>query len=351
MARPLVALLVALLPASALAADTAGRLRISTGAGWDTNAKRDQDSLGHVQDAFFSVVGAVEARATFASAQLFGSYDLGGRKFLFYPSEDVLIQAADAEGSIAVGRFLGVGVRGHARDRRGQNDPRDPNQPRNYTDLDGAAFLQFVPDATLDLEVYAAAHRFIYWPTFAYSFAAPEIGASARYRFDSRHQVVVFGEVGMRRYNGLASLDPAIDDPPPPRQREDTAFLVGAGYVLRGPIPLTLNYSYFDQSSNSFGETLHRHRINATAAFRLPARFFLFANAQIQLSSYPQGFRLSTELVLDEDSENHNSFSLKLVRPISDSVDLEARFGWFQNVLPHFGYHRQLYWVGMTWRR
>lgn len=335
---------------TALCADLKGKLRVSTGAGVDTNARRDADVVGHVSDGLVSFVGEAEGRATFDSWQLSGSYEGGVRKFILYPSEDVLVQSANGEGSIAIGRFAGVGVRGRVRDRRGGD--------RDYSDLAASAFVEFVPDATLDVQVYGTGHRFIYWGTgstndFRYSFAAPEVGATARYRFDKRHSVVVFGELALRNYNGFAEFDPAIPeaDRPPPQRREDSAFSVGAGYALKGPIPLAVTYSYFDQSSNSFGETLRRHRLSATAAFRLPWRFFLFAQAQAQLSSYPEGFRISPELVLDEDAENHNAFSLKLVRPVAEVLDVEARFAWYQNVLPHFAYHRQLYWMGLTWRR
>ena len=339
------------LPALA-AAELEGRARISAGGGVDTNARRDYDGAGAVADGLLSVQGAVEGRATFDSSQLLGSYDIGARRFFVYASEDVVVQMATAEGSFAVGRTMGFGLQGRGRDRRGGE--------RDYTDLAASLFMDFVPDARLDLRAYAGAHRFIYWPVFSYSFAAREAGASVRYRFSRQHAVNAFGELGLRTYNATARLapDPDAEPPPPdepplpPRTREDTAFVIGAGYSYRGPFTFSAVWSYADQSSNSFGETTRRHRLTLSSAFRLPWRLFLLAQLNLQLATYPDGVFLSPEVILEEDAENHNALSLKLARPISGHFDVEVRYAVFQNRLADNGlyYFRQLAYAGLTWR-
>lgn len=343
-------LLIAL-PASALPpVELEGRARVSAGAGVDSNARRDYDQADPKADGLLSLQAAVDGRATFNAAQLLGSYDIGARRFFFYASEDVVVQMASAEGSFAVGRSLGFGLQGRGRDRRGGE--------RDYTDLAASVFMDYVPDARFDLRAWAGAHRFIYWPVFSYSFSAREAGATVRYRFDRRHSVSAFGELGLRTYNANARYRPSPtpplpDEPPLPlRRREDTAFVVGAGYAWRGPFTFSAVWSYADQSSNSFGETARRHRLTLSSAFRLPWRLFLMTQLSLQVATYPDGVFLSPEIILEEDAENHNALSLKLARPISEHFDVEVRYAVFQNRLADNGlyYFRQLAWTGLTWR-
>ncbi|MGA9522966.1 MAG: hypothetical protein WBV82_15975 [Myxococcaceae bacterium] len=353
MARhPTVALTLLLVSAVAHAADLEGRVRLSTGAGIDTNARRDYSQVGAVTDGMLSLTGAAEGQVLFERVQLRGSYDGGLRRFLLHPSEDVLIQAAEAEASVALGRVFGVGVQGRGRDRRGGE--------RDYSDLAGSVFFDFVPDAALSLRAYVGGHRFVYWPVFDYSFAATEFGGSARYRLDKRHSLVAFGELGMRRYNADARPAPALLSLQATTgaeidlgQRLDTAFQVGGGWAWRGPFTLSLTYAWVDQASNSFGETSRRHRLTGTAGFRLPWKVYFFAQLTAQFTHFPDGVYLSPEVEnLSEDSENHNSASVRFVRPVSKDIDVELRYALYQNRLPENGldYLRQVGWIGLTWR-
>lgn len=336
--------LCAMLAWPAQAAELDGKARVTVGGGVDTNATRDYEQAGTTPDLFGAVIAAMEGSVTFEAAQLVGSYDGGARKFTFIPSIDVLVQAADGEASVALGRFIGLGVQARGRDRRGGE--------RDYTDLAAHAFLDFVPDATLSVRAYGGAHRFLYWPVFSYSFRAAEFGATGRYRLNRNHSVLLFGEAGLRTYSATARGIPNDPEPPPPRPRSDNVFSVGAGYAYRGPFQLSLTYAYLDQASNSYGETTRRHRLTATGGVRLPWQLFLLAQGSLQLSSYPDGIFLSPQVILEEDAENHNSISLKLARPISEHFDVELRWALYANRLPenHLDYRRQLGWAGVTWR-
>jgi hypothetical protein len=289
------------------------------------------------------VVGSVDGRARFERFQLSGNYDLGARNFLQYATEDVLIQSANAQGSTVLGRHLGVGIEGRARDRRGGQ--------RDYSDLAAMAYLEFVPDEKVDIRVHAGAHRFVYWPVFQYSFGATEAGGVARYRFDRRHSAFAFGDLGLRRYNDLARSRFVIE-PTAGRDRADTFLMAGAGYSYRGPFALTVSYSLADQSSNSFGESSVRHRLAATGGFRLPWKLTLLCQVALQLTRFPDGVFLSPEVILAEDDENHNSVSMELVLPLTEKIDVEIRYALFQNFLPEndLSYFRQITWAGLSWR-
>ena len=336
--------LCVLISLPAWSADWGGKARLSAGAGFDTNVRRDYQQVGTAADLMATVVGSVEGSGAGDRWQLSGAYDGGVRGFLFYPREDVLVQALDAEASWLLGRYVGVGTMGRARDRRGGE--------RDYTDLGAQAFVDFVPDPQLDVRAWGGGHRFVYWPVFAYSFRASEFGATAKYRLDRRHSLLAFGEAGFRTYNANARDVPNDPTPSAPHPREDSVFNVGAGYAYRGPFAVTVTYAYQDQESNSYGETTRRHRLTATGGVKLPWKLFLFVQASLQLSEYPDGINQSPEVILDEDAENHNSLSLKLARPLSEHFDVEARWALYQNRLPgnHLDYLRQIGWLGITWR-
>ncbi len=345
------ALVFALASAPAAAAELGGQLRLSVNAGVDTNARRDFDQAegeaegnrrGAEPDMVASVVAATEGVLQAERARVTGSYDLGIRKFMRLPLEDVFIQSAQLEASVALGSIFGAGITGRVKDRRGGS--------RDYSDLAGAAFLELVPDAKVSLRFQGGGHRFLFPSSIPYSFKATELALTARYRFDKRHALFAFGDMGFRAYQAAAIVAELPDGEQAPR-RTDALITGGAGYSFRGPFALTFTYAYTEQVSNSLGSTSMRHRLTLTGGMRLPWQVTALAQGTLQLSRYPVDYP-SDELLLLDDDENHNAVSLKLVRPISEHIDVEVRYALYQNRLPNEGltYLRQVAWVGMGWR-
>ncbi len=326
-----------------------GSLRLSAGTLLDGNAPRDfSDGQVPAQaDLGLHLLGSAAGRYTAERYQLQGRYDLGGRLYLLrYPSESTLIQAASLEASHAVGRTLGVGVEARAKDRRGG--------ARAYSDLGASAFVEYVPDLRLDVRLRAGAHRFVYRPDRTADFGGPELSFTGRYRFDRRHSATLSGEWGRRRYGVVAERAPAPNVPvgPTPFRRVDGMLTAGVGYAYRGPVALGVGYAFQELASNSYGETVLRHRLSATAGVRLPLRLTLLAQGALVFSRYPDGVFLSPEIILTEDDEAQNSLSLRLVRPLSASVDLELSAGVHGTRLPRndLDYGRQVAALGLTWR-
>jgi hypothetical protein len=278
-------------------------------------------------------------------AQAFGAYDVGFRKFFNLSSEDILVQSAIAEASLALGKKWSVGVQGRGKDRRGGE--------RSYTDLVGAAFVELNVVDPLDIRVLVGAHRFLYRAFFPYSFSAPELGLRARYRFDKHHSVYALGEIGLRNYNAIAQPYPDLLLPLGQVQRKDDAYVASVEYRYRGPFTVSATYSYANLASNSFGESIRRHRVAATTGFRLPWKLTLLLEGSLQFTEYPDKVYGSPDIVLVND-ENLNSVSFKLVRPLDDHVDLELQFAWYQAKLPGrdmtFTYVRAVGGIGLTWR-
>ncbi|MCP3103550.1 hypothetical protein LZ198_32170 [Myxococcus sp. K15C18031901] len=346
--RPPLPLLLALLLAArgASAVEWEGTLKGTARLMVDTNAPRDfvdTSNRAPGADTALSVLGSAEGRATFERTQVVGRYELGARKYLDFADEDTLIQAGALEGSLALGTEFGVGVEGHAKDRRGGS--------RDYSDLGTSVFAEYAPDVRLALRLRAGARRFVYRPDATANFGGPELGVLGRYRFDRRHSLSLFGDFGTRRFGIEARARPGALGSRVGR-REDGALTAGVTYAYRGPVSLGLTYSYQESSSNSFGETLLRHRVTGNAGVRLPWRVTLLAQGSLGFTRYPDGIFLSPEIILVEEDEGQNSLSLKLARPVSDHVDLEVTWGLWSTRLPRndLSYTRQVFGVGFTWR-
>lgn len=316
----------------------------------DTNAPRefsDRLTPAPTRDIAISLLGSAEGRGTFDRSQVVGRYELGARKYLRYVEEDTLVQSGALEASYALGTALGIGLEGHAKDRRGGS--------RSYSDLGTTAFLEYAPDVRLALRVRAGARRFVYRPDPTANFGGAEAGVLGRYRFNRRHSLSVFGDWNARRHGTAPRARPPGTGGSPgvlPGRRQDGALTAGASYAYRGPLALGLSYAFQEISSNSYGETLWRHRLSANAGIRLPWRVTLLAQGSLGLTGYPDGIYLSPEIILLEEDEGQNSLSLKLARPLTESLDVEVSWGVWSTRLPRnaLTYTRQVFSTGLTWR-
>lgn len=321
-------LLVCLVPGWASAIELKGGSRLWLGPGLDTNARRDfvTSASSPQLDGFLYGLGTLQGSIEGERFRLSAVYDVAARKFFSLPTEDTIVNSVIGEFSYGVSKNFTLGLFGTARDRRGAE--------RDYTSLQGQGVVDFHPTGNVDVRLKFGATRFLFWPRFAYSFSGPVGDLSARYRFDRRHSLSLFGNFNARTYN--ANVNPRPDDeaPLPPVRRFDPFFTVGVGYTYRGPFHFTIGYTYLDQTSNSYGETLRRHRLSATAGFRLPAQFTLLATGALQLSTFPDGIFLSPDLQVVEDDENSSTLTLKVVRPVSAHVELDLRYALYFNLLP-----------------
>lgn len=340
-------LVLVLAATRATAADFVGRARVWLGPALDTNAPRDfvSPGVGTQADLFLFGLGQLEGSVRVGERlRAQGSYDVSGRKFILLPREDTLVQAAQLEATVAFARFFAFGLLGRARDRRGAE--------RDYTDLQGGALLDFLPSAQVDVRVQVSAHRFWFYNRPEYGFLGPDGSLTARYRFERRHAVSLFGAYGPRRYDGDARARPLPEgtEPPPAVRRQDVTFGAGVGYTYRGPLHLSLSYAYFDQSSNSWGESLKRHRLSVTGGFSLPWRLTLLASVTWQPSVFPEGVFLSPELTVLEEDENVSSLTVKVVRPLGKVVDLDLRYAGYLGFLPSsaFTYLRHVVSLGVA---
>ncbi len=328
-------------------ADFRGRARLWVGPGFDSNARREfvSSRIATEPDAFFFGLAQLDGQLVFGERfRIVGAYDVAGRKFVTQPTEDTIVQSAQLEATVAFLKYFQFGLSGRARDRRGAE--------RDYTDLQGGAVLDFLPSAQVDVRASIAAHRFILWNRFAYSFWGPDGSLTARYRFDRHHSLSAFGSYNPRTYNANALNRPGPEgtDPNTGVPRFDPVFGAGLSYTYRGPFHVTVGYSYFDQTSNSFGESVKRHRVSATGGFRLPWQIMVLASITWQPSVFPDGVYLNPELTIVEEDENVSSLTLKVVRPLNKWLDLDLRYAGYLGFYPQndFVYFRHVVSLGLA---
>ncbi len=317
------------------------------GPGIDSNARREFVSadVATLPDGFLFGLGQLEGVLTFADRfRVAGAYDIAARKFITLPSEDTVVQSAQLEGTVAFANYFAVGIAGNTRDRRGAL--------RDYTDLQGGAVLDFFPDPKVELRAAFNAHRFLFYNRFAYSFWGPDGWLSARYRFDRRHSVSVMGGFNPRTYNSDARVRPGPEgtEAPPAVVRQDAVFSASVSYSYRGPFHFSLSYGYYDQTSNSFGETIRRHRVSATGGFRLPWKLTILGSITWQPSLFPDGVYLAPDLTVVEDDETVSSATLKIVRPLTSWLDIDLRYAGYLGIFPDnaFLYLRHVGSVGLS---
>ncbi|MFT3710730.1 MAG: hypothetical protein QM817_24160 [Archangium sp.] len=343
-----VALTALLLTAlSAEAVDFKGRVRLWAGPGVDTNAKREFVSSGVATqpDGFLFGLLQLDGQLTLAErVRIVGGYDVAARKFLRLDTEDTIVQSAFLESTVTFLDMFALGVSGRARDRRGAD--------RDYTDLQGGAVIDFFPTANVDVRAQLMAHRFLFYKRFAYSFYGPDGMLTARYRFDRHHSISAFGSFNARTYNGHRFDAPGPEGIPgeTDETRSDSVFGAGLSYTYRGPFHFTFAYSYFDQDSNSFGESVKRHRLSATAGFVLPWKLTLLGSLTWQPSIFPDGVYLNPDLTIVEDDENVSSLTIKLVRPLTQWFDLDLRYAGYLGIYPQnkFLYLRHVISLGLS---
>lgn len=345
--RARLAAVVFLLSATAGAVDLGGRARVSVNAGIDTNPRRDfvsPDAGGTPSDGVLQGVANLSGYLAGERGTLGAAYDLGARKFVLLSSEDTVVQSVQLDGNLWLPGGFALGVTARGRDRRGAS--------RDYTDLAAEGTLEFAPDAQLDLRLRGSAHRFIFWSGFRSSFYAPEAGLSVRYRINKRHSFTVVGDLSFRTFNADAYPNPETMPVPDAMVRKDFFAVVSAAYTYRGPVNVTLSYSYLDSSSNSYGESYRQHRVGLLFGAALPWELNLLVNANLRFAQYPDGVFLSPELIVLEEDENQTSGVIKLVRPIGEHFDVEVRYGLYYGRLPKndFVYLRHVASIGASVR-
>jgi hypothetical protein len=145
--------------------------------------------------------------------------------------------------------------------------------------------------------------------------------------------------------------------PPTSLIRRDRYQRASVELTWTGEIVATAGYQLTVIDSNSFGQSLVRHRITSSVTAELADQLFGTATATLQIDQYPDGALVETDLARQEftnlEDENRSSLQVLIARKLSASWSLEARGAVWRD----FGntgagsFRRELVYAGVMFSR
>lgn len=150
-------------------------------------------------------------------------------------------------------------------------------------------------------------------------------------------ELAAFAGFEAREYNSTALVNACPPDAAPSdscsagtsRPRRDRSQRIGVEITYTGRIVATLGYQLTVVDSNSFGQSLIRHRTTISGTRSLPWGLFGTALAILQIDQFSDGLVVKRDLQNSEftslDDENRSSLQLRLGKAMSASWSIETR--------------------------
>jgi hypothetical protein len=169
-----------------------------------------------------------------------------------------------------------------------------------------------------------------------------------------------------RGYDGVALIDDcAPNKPPDPScsantdiQRRDRYQRAGVELTWVGRQVAAIGYQLALIDSNSFGQSLARHRISASATVPASKRVFITLLTILQLDQYLDGLvvrrDLQTRDFTNVEDENRSSIQVRVGRKLSADWSLEGRAAIWRNLSSadmELDFHRELLYLGLVYGR
>ena len=167
-----------------------------------------------------------------------------------------------------------------------------------------------------------------------------------------------------RAYTGLAFVnacppgappDPGCSSPTPSLARRDRFQRVGIEATWVGKQVAEIGYQLIVIDSNSFGQSLVRHRATASITSGLPWELYGTLLAILQIDRYVDGLVVGDIQLRDFaniENENSSSLQLRIARKLSASWSLETRAAIWRNIgstTMDLKYERELIYGGIVY--
>jgi hypothetical protein len=136
--------------------------------------------------------------------------------------------------------------------------------------------------------------------------------------------------------------------------RRDKFAHVGADLTFVGRQIFSIGYQLGYDDSNSYGQSLIRNRVTASATAELPWHLFGTLLGTLQIDDYPDGLvvlNAANDQVRNLEDESRSSLQLRLARHLNDEWSVELRAAIWRNVGNSDGdeYHRTLISLGVVY--
>jgi len=320
---------------------------METGAEADTNVERVETVAGAMTERIAAPVGRVGARFEHKGQALGGTYALGASALARLVasgqarSENVMLYAGEARWLHPIeSRPVAAGLSITAADALAITGGTGA---RTFLNLgaDGLLVLGNGEDRSLTLAF--GGRDFSYKPSHAFDWQ----GMAA----NARLYVVLWQTSGKTRTLELTTTfgfeertyaSNALSDVCQPGASPDPRCYDGTSLTRRdryqrasfeldwvGAIAATVGYQLTVIDSNSYGQSLVRHRIMTSGTVELADKLFGTATATLQIDQYPDGVLFEKNIQHQEftnlEDENRSSLQLRIARALSAAWSLEAR--------------------------
>jgi hypothetical protein len=360
------AVVLGALVATAAHADPEWTLQLEAGSELDTNVHRTATDTAPALTAVDGRIGArLGLRARPGADGVLGLQAVAAAKAFVgadASTEDVAMVAADARYDLALGD-LAPGLRlsyYDADDEGGSGLAVRTN--------DAAAALTLRTDGPI-LGASAGYRYFAYKPDASFDFRGGHIGVTAAQRLRPgdatwRLDATLAYSAGLRGYDA-----PALANVCAPSTQVTPSCLVATGFarsdlfhdaaievVYTGGVILGARYGLQLNDSNSFGQSLVRHRLELSVTADLVLGLVLTAKGVLQLDQYLDALLLGGDVgtFVSVEDEARNGVILHLTRELDDAWLVEARYAFYANAFASqaVAYQRQTAYLGVVyaWR-
>jgi hypothetical protein len=237
---------------------------------------------------------------------------------------------------------------------------------RNFQSADGRAAVVLAGPGDHRVTAHAGLRRFRYKPNDLFDWTADHYGlryAANLWSGDSEGEAdasavgVTFDYRIERRDYASAVLTDACDPPCPDPAigRVDLFHAASAEASYTGDRVYSLRYELQVVDSNSYGQSLVRHRVEAGVTAEVPLSVFVTAKATLQYNVFQDGLLLTPDVAaqtgISIDDENRNGLVVHAARELGAAWSAEARYGLFSNefATEELRFRRQTGYLGLLY--
>ncbi len=342
--------LVALCAYTARAGDLSGRLRVQAGQEYDTNAPRY--GLDAPADLLTRLIwqGHLEHRS---GPDMLRLEYLGGAK-IFYQKTDNSEVATQIH---TIYRYRLPHQRSTGL-RLTLKDVTQVKHTRDYTLIQGEAFLRMRLAAPLTLETWAGGRDFFFKhdrgaKLIKFSNLGPALGLRMHADLGHSWTAWLMYVFDVRFYDEEAHPGDEVKD------RQDLRHAAGLGvrfqthWWKRHRIIVRTSYILSYNDSNSDGSSAVWHRLRAVLSMQFPLDLTLHLMGTLQFSDYLDGLYLDYDYYEPDADENENSFVVRLTYRLWQELDLLLQAAVYRNEFNSSSieqlFERETITLGVSW--
>jgi hypothetical protein len=241
---------------------------------------------------------------------------------------------------------------------------------RTFRNLGGDALLAMRNDDEHELTLGFGIRDFTYKPDHDFDYVAAAANARLELmlwqppsKTKSLELVATLG-FEMRAFDAAALINACPPDAPADPmctastdiERRDRYQRLGVEVTWVGRQVAALGYQITLIDSNSFGQSLARHRITASGTAQLPGEIYGTLLAILQLDQYLDGLLVRRDLQQQEftnvEDENRSSVQLRLARKLAGTWAVEGRAAIWRNLAGNtmeLDFKRELLYLGLVY--